>query len=154
MIESPDILFQLKEMVNRGSGFFGTFDKTLLPRSKSLELIDMLIESLPVEIEQARKIVAEREDVLDKARKQAGEIIDEAVRRAEKMVDADAITLEARKRSKELMIETDEYISLRLQDLEEELARIQKEVRAGIRAVGHPRIAGESEEATFNLDNM
>jgi hypothetical protein len=154
MIESPDHLAQLRDLVDSGGSILGAFDRSIVPRSRALELIDLLIESLPDEMDQAGKIVAEREDILDKARKQAGEIIDDAVRRAEKLVDTDAITIEARKRSKDLMAETDEYIGVRLRDLEDELGRLAREVRAGIKVVGSPKMAGNRDEAGFNLDNM
>jgi uncharacterized protein YggE len=139
MIESPDVLTRLHAMIENGAGVLGVFDRTLVSRSRALELIDLLIESMPEEIDDARRIVRDEEAVYDKARRQAGEIIDEAVRKAERLVDADAVTVEAVKRSKELMADTEDYIASRLEELEKELERLKGEVRAGIKAVGGPR---------------
>ena len=56
--------------------------------------------------------------------------------RAEKLVDADAVTVEAKKRAKEIMEDSDKYVAERLLALEGELERLLDEVRAGIRATG------------------
>jgi hypothetical protein len=154
MLDAPDNLARLRDLVERGSGFMGIFGRSAVPKMRALELIDALIESLPEEMDQAREMVLEREELLEKARRQAGAIIDEAVRKAERLVDADAITVEARKKSQEMEVETDKYISTRLQDLELELLRLLKEVRAGIRAVGSPVNPGHADDKDFSLDNL
>jgi vacuolar-type H+-ATPase subunit H len=136
MIESPDIVERLKKLIEDGSGFFSLFDRTLVPRTRAMELIEVLLESLPAEIEQAREIVGKRDEVIEDAKRQAGEIVDEAVGKAEKLVDADVISVEARKRSKEILEDSDRYVAERLLALEEELERLLDEVRAGIRATG------------------
>ncbi|HEX9746316.1 MAG TPA: hypothetical protein VGB30_12895 [bacterium] len=136
MIESPDILERLRSLVIKGGQFTGMFDRSVISQSRALELIDMLIESLPVEIEQARDITADREKIFEAARTEAGEIIDNAVRKAEKLVDADAITEGARNRAEEILDQADDYVSDRLSGLEEELMELLKEVRAGIKRLG------------------
>lgn len=138
MIEAPDILRRLRALVERGSPVVSLFDRSLVSRSRALELIDMLFESFPEELELARDVLERREQVLEDARQQAGEIVDDAVRRAERLVDADSITLEAQKRADEIRSEADEYVAQRLEALEGEIVRILEEVRAGIKAVrGH-----------------
>lgn len=136
MIESPDIVERLKKLIESGSGFFSLFDRALVPRTRAMELIEVLLESLPPEVEQAREIVAGRDEVIEAAKVQAGDIVDVAVERAEKLVDADAITVEAKKRAKEIMEDSDKYVAERLLAFEEELERLLDEVRAGIRATG------------------
>ena len=154
MIESPDILVRLRQLVEKGGAFWGVFDRSMMPRTRTLELLDMVIETLPDELDQARRIMSQCEDVLDKARRQAGEIVDEAVRKAEKLMDADAVTLEARKQAKELMTDTDNYVATRLQDMEGELLRLLKEVRAGMRSVGGPKARREDRDLEFDLDGL
>jgi hypothetical protein len=154
MIESPDILAKLKDLVDKGSRMAGAIDRSLVSRTRALELIDMLMESLPDEIEQARKIVRDRESILETARRQAGEIIDEAVRKAEKLVDADEITEQARERSREMEEDSNKYIMGRLLDLEEELKRLLTEVRGGIRVLGESNSPHDRNEGGFSLDKM
>jgi hypothetical protein len=52
------------------------------------------------------------------------------------------------------MGDADDYVARRLQDLEQELARLQSEVRAGIKTVGGPRKARGIEGDGFNLDKL
>lgn len=139
MIESPDLIQRLNRLVEEGSSFWALFDRALVSRSRILELIEMLSESLPVEMDQAREIVEFRDKILEEARQNAGENLDEAVKKAEKLVDADNITREARLAAKEIRVETDDYVSERLERLEVELTRLLVEVRAGIRSVGEGR---------------
>ena len=150
MLDSPDNLARLRELVERGSGFMGIFGRSVVLKARALELIDAIIESLPEEMDLAREMVLAKEELLEKARRQAGGIIDEAVRKAERLVDADAISAEAGKKARELETETDQYVSNRLQDLEQEVLRLLKEIRAGIRATGRP---GQGNEKASSLDN-
>ncbi|MCX6646572.1 MAG: hypothetical protein NTY09_09465 [bacterium] len=81
MIESPDLIQRLKKLVDEGSSFWDLFDRALISRSRAIELIHMLSESLPVEMEQAREIVGFRDKIIEEARQKAGEIVDGAVYR-------------------------------------------------------------------------
>lgn len=135
MIESPDLIQRLSKLLEEGSSFWGLFDRALVSRSRMIELVEMLEESLPVEVSQAMEIVEHKDDILEEARQKAGEILDEAVRKAEKLVDADNITVEARHAAKEIKRDTDRYVRERLAALEDEMTRLLSEVRAGIRSV-------------------
>jgi len=154
MIETPDILEQLRDMVERGGSLLGAFDRSIVRSSHALELLDALIAALPSEMEQAREIVGDREEIIDKAKHQAGEIVDAAVRKAERLVDADAISVDARRQAKELMTQTDEYVAAKLQRLEEELKKLIGEVRAGIKVVGSGKPGQGNPDGGFNLDKM
>jgi vacuolar-type H+-ATPase subunit H len=153
MIESPDLIQRLRKLVDDGTAFWGLFDRTMIPRNRIVELIEMLDESLPVEIEQAREIVKSKEAILEEARRNGGEIIDQAVRKAEKLVDADRITIDARKVSEDIRLDAEVYVHERLTALEKELTRLLTEVRAGIRSVGEGgRKAGSADRRDFTLD--
>ncbi len=136
MIESPDIIERLKILIEAGGGFMALFDKALVSRSRALELIEVLEESLPEEMDMAKDVLERQEEILEQARQQAGEIVDEAVRKAEKLVDADVITAEAREVAESIRADSDTYVGDRLVQLEVELSRILSEVRAGIRSMG------------------
>jgi len=136
MIESPDIIERLRNIIENGGSFMALFDRSIIQRSRALELVEVLSESLPEELEMARNLVARQEEAIEDARRQAGEIIDDAVRRAEKLVDADVITTEAKVRAEEIQRDSDEYVARQLLKMEEELTRTLSEVRAGIRAMG------------------
>jgi len=132
MIEAPDILERLRNLIARGGRLLGIMDRSIVSQSRALELIDMLVESLPLEMTQAREIQEKREEILEDAKNQAGDIIDDAVRKAEKLVDADAITIGAKKRAEEMKMETEAYIRERLAGLEAEIENLLEEVRNGL----------------------
>ncbi|HDS30830.1 MAG TPA: hypothetical protein ENN67_07280 [Firmicutes bacterium] len=136
MIESPDLIARLQDLVENGGKFLGVFDRSVIPKSRAVELLEMLFESLPVEIEQAKEIVENREEILDDAKRQAGDIVDDAVRQAEKLVDADEITVMARRRAMEIGAEADDYVRRKLEDFEKKLEGLLEEVRTGIRSLG------------------
>jgi hypothetical protein len=135
MIDTPQILEQLKEMVEKGGAVLSVIDRSMVKSSEAIDLIETLIAALPAEMEQAREIVQDREAIIENARHQAGEIVDAAVRKAERLVDADEITAEARRVAGGLMDETDDYVKDKLTKLEEELQKLIGEVRAGIKVV-------------------
>ncbi len=135
MIESPDILERLRDLVDEGGKLLGFIDRSVVSRSRAVELLEMLTESLPVEMEQARDLIERREEVLEDARRQAGDIVDEAVRQAERLVDADQITGLARQRASEVGSEADVYVKSKLVSLEMELESLLDEVRKGINSV-------------------
>ncbi len=144
MIESPDIIQRLKKLIENGGSFPAMFDKSLVPRSRALELVEVLMESLPVEIEQANTIVGTKEDILEDARRQAGNIVDDAVRKAEQLVDADEITRQALDQAEEIRVDTDKYVLEKLKWLEGELSELVGEVRGGMKAVGSGELDNRS----------
>ena len=145
MIESPDILDRLRSLIDKGGTFLAMFDRAFIPRARALELIEMLRESLPEEMSQARELIETQEKIIEEAERKAGGIVDEAVIRAEKLVDADIITREAKQRADEIRDETDRYVREKLSALEIELEDLLKEVRGGIRATGGT-VTGSSAE--------
>ncbi len=148
MIESPDIIERLKTQIENGGSFMALFDRSVIQRSRALELVEMLLESLPEEMDQARGIIEQRDEFLEDAKRQAGEIFDEAVRKAERLVDADTVTDEARKHAENIRMDSDRYVVERLERLEHELVKLLDEVRAGIQSMG-----GQADNVGFDRDD-
>ena len=135
MIESPDIIERLKEEIEGGGSFLALFDRAMIKRSRALELVEALIESLPEELDQANSIIERQDRIIEEAERKAGTIIDDAVVRAEKLVDSDTITRDAKARAVEIRADADSYVLARLETLEEELVGMLHEVRSGVRAL-------------------
>ncbi len=156
MIESPDILARLRDLISRGGGILGVFDRSVVSRSRALELIDLLMESLPEEMEQARELIERREEIIEEARQHAGDIVDDAVRQAEHLVDADEVTRGAKQRAVVLRGEADAYVRDRLARLEIELERLLEEVRAGMETMGAEsrNQKGDSDKPRISLDKL
>ena len=60
-----------------------------------LEIVDELIESTPAEIQKAREIEKERQNILDDARRQANQIVKDAQARANELVSEEEIVKQA-----------------------------------------------------------
>lgn len=66
---------------------------------------DEIRMNLPIEIRKARAIVADREDIISVANKEAATIIEKAERRARAMVEENEITRQAAQRAKDIEAE-------------------------------------------------
>jgi hypothetical protein len=80
----------------------------IVPRERTLDLLDALREVLPIEIVQSREIVSRRDALLADAQRQAADITDDARRRAESTVSeataaADALIADARVQAHQLV---------------------------------------------------
>ncbi len=78
-------------------------NKVLVDQKLILELIDDLKTILPQEITQAKKIVSEKQKVLEDARKEANKILERAKSEASRMVDESNITQSAKEQAKEII---------------------------------------------------
>ena len=81
-------------------------DKCILERDRALDMLDDLSTQLPVELKQARAIVASREELISQARREAETIIRQAQEEAKELVNREAIYVEARRRCEELVKQT------------------------------------------------
>jgi hypothetical protein len=115
------------------------------PRVSREELLDLLeeaIERFPEELRQARWLLKEREEFLEKVRHEGEEIIATARDRAERMVQrtevvraadqrARRIVEEAQATSAQMRHETEDFVDQRLASFEILLDRLAKTVAAG-----------------------
>ena len=86
-------------------------DKCILERDKVLDMLDEIIAQLPGELKQSRTIVESRNELIGQARREAENILREAQEKAKQMVTKEAIYIEAKKRSEELVGQTQERIN-------------------------------------------
>lgn len=141
-----DIMFlidRLEELIQKGTHVPFT-SLTLVNEDDILSIIDQLRISIPQEVEEAQRIVQEKERIIARAREEAEKILGQAQERAASLADeheivkraeARARTIEerARRQAGELRRGADEYALEVLRQLEEQLNRILTEVRNGIR---------------------
>ena len=141
-----DIMFlidRLEELIQKGAHIPFT-SLTIVNEDDLLSVIDQLRISIPQEVEEAQRIVQERDRVIAKAREEAEKILGQAQERAASLADeheivkraeARAKTIEERalRRAQELRQGADEYALEVLRQLEEQLDRVLTEIRNGIR---------------------
>ena len=115
-------------------------DKCILERDRVLDMLDEIIAQLPSELKQSRTIVESRNELISQARREAEGILRDAQEKVKQMVTREAIYAEAKKRSEELVGQTqnrinqlrkagNEYMDDSLRQTEEAISKALAEVR-------------------------
>ena len=137
---TEDIIGALYDMVQDARSMPLAADKCILERDKVLDMLDEIIAQLPGELKQSRTIVESRNELITQARREAESIIRQAQEQAKQMDTKEAIYIEAKKRSEELVQQTqnridalkkasNEYMDDALARTEEVIADALKNVR-------------------------
>ncbi len=119
-----------------------------------LDIIDQLRVAVPEELRQARRIMHEKEQILDRAHKEADKIIQAATAEASKMLDeseqvraaqerADQIIAEAEGRAEGLRRGAESYVLDTFVGLDEELSRLLAQIKRGRAMLERPRDGGQ-----------
>ena len=137
---TEDIIGALYDMVQDARSMPLAADKCIVERDKVLDMLDEIIAQLPVELKQSRTIVESRNELITQARREAEGILRQAQEQAKQMVTQEAIYMEAKRRSEELVAQTqnrinqlrkvgNEYMDESLRQTEEAIAKALGEVR-------------------------
>ena len=116
---TEDIIGALYDMVQDARSVPLAADKCMLERDKVLDMLYEIIAQLPSELKQSRTIVESRNELISQARREAEVIIRQAQEQAKQMVTKEAVYIEAKKRSEELIQQTQNRI--------EELKKVSNE---------------------------
>ena len=137
---TEDIIGALYDMVQDARSMPLAADKCILERDKVLDMLDEIIAQLPGELKQSRTIVESRNELISQARREAEGILKDAQEKARQMVTREAIYAEAKKRSEELVGQTqnrinqlrkagNEHMDESLRQTEEAISKALAEVR-------------------------
>ena len=137
---TEDIIGALYDMVQDARSMPLAADKCILERDKVLDMLDEIIAQLPGELKQSRTIVESRNELIAQARREADGIIRDAQEKAKQLVTKEAIYVEAKKRSEELVDQTqnrinqlrkaaNEYMDESLRQTEEVISGALNEIR-------------------------
>ena len=137
---TEDIIGALYDMVQDARSMPLAADKCILERDKVLDMLDEIIAQLPGELKQSRAIVESRNELVSQARREAELIVREAQEKAKQMVTKEAIYIEAKRRSEELVGHTqnkiaqlrkagNDYMDESLRQTEEAISNALSEVR-------------------------
>lgn len=135
-----DIIGALYDMVQDARSMPLAADKCILERDKVLDILDEIIAQLPGELKQSRTIVESRNELISQARREADVILREAQEKAKQLVTKEEIYVEAKKRSEELVGQTqnrisqlrkaaNEYMDESLRQTEEVISNALNEIR-------------------------
>ena len=137
---TEDIIGALYDMVQDARSMPLASDKCILERDRVLDMLDEIIAQLPSELKQSRTIVESGNELISQARREAEGILREAQEKANQMLTKEAIYAEAKKRSEELVGQTqnrinqlrkagNDYMDESLRETEEAISKALAEVR-------------------------
>jgi len=137
---TEDVIGALYDMIQDARAMPLAMDKCIVERDRVLDMLDEIIAQLPAELKQSRTIVESRNELISQARREAENIIRQAQEQAKELVTKEAIYIEAKKRSEELVAQTknqinqirkagNDYMDESLRQTEEAIANALNEVR-------------------------
>ena len=97
-----ELLDEIEEIVDTAAGFPLT-GKIMVDASEILEIVKEIRVELPDEIQQAQWIKDERQRILDEAKKEYENVLKDAQRQAEALIENDDITVKAKQRADEIL---------------------------------------------------
>ena len=135
-----DIIGALYDLIQDARAMPLAADKCIVERDRVLDMLDEIIAQLPGELKQSRTIVESRNELISQARIEAETIMRQAQEQAKQMVLKESIYMEAKRRSEELVNQTqarvtqirkagNEYMDDALRRTEETMAKALEEVR-------------------------
>ena len=129
----------------------------IVNRDEVLEAIDAARSELPEEIKQARWVVKDREELLDKARRDAEAMVERGRAERDRLVadqevvraageEAERILAEADQRAREMRLESEDYVDAKLAQFEIVLEKTASGLQRAIAQAqrGRERLRGAS----------
>ncbi len=103
-----ELLDMLFEMIDEAKNAPLSSDKCVIERDRALDLIDDVRSQFPVELTEARKMMASRAELELEAKQKAEAILKTAKDQARQMLAEDSIVTQARQRANEMMQQAEE----------------------------------------------
>jgi cell division septum initiation protein DivIVA len=139
--DTADLLLQLREQLDAARSM-PLSASVMLNKDEFGEILQDAIDGLPEELRQARWLLKEREEVLERAAHEAERIIDVARVRAERMVERTEVVREARRAAEDtidqagrlaakMRLEAEDYVDRKLAGFEVVLDRTMQQVAKG-----------------------
>jgi hypothetical protein len=140
-MEMRFLVDRLEGLVNSGRRV--PFGRILLDEAEVMEILDQMHVTEPTEINQARRIILDREQILGQAQIEADSIVTMARDRVDQLLSengllveakahAEQMLAEARQEAETMKTEADRYAADVLSYLEEVLSQNLAQVRAGL----------------------
>lgn len=122
----------LYEMIDEAKNVPLSSDKCMLERDKALDILDDVRSRFPVELKKAKELVEKKNDYIASAKREADDLRQRAEDHARRLLNEDAMTLEARRMAEEIVREA-EQISFQLKQAaneycEDTLGRMEEAV--------------------------
>ena len=159
---TEDIIGSLYDLIQDARSMPLASDKCIIERDLALDMLDEIIAQLPGELKQSRTIVESRNELISQARREAEAIIRQAQEQAKELVTKEAIYNEAKRRSEEIAVQTqnrvvqiqkagNSYMDESLRQTEEVIAKALNEVRE-TRMKFHSITEAQEQRKAVNVD--
>ena len=145
-----EILDTIDDMLDKSWGVPLSGGRCVVDVDRLRDLVGDVRLNMPVEIKQAKMIVADRKQIIDDAKREAEAIVQKAEERAKVIVDHDElvkkaqlraseINTQAQTQSRELKRVTNEFVDQSLQDVEALLSSKLQELKSARIAMHRPK---------------
>ena len=153
-----ELIEMLYTMITEAWGVPLGNEKCIVERDKVLNLLDEIKAQLPVEMAEAKRLVASRDEFINNAKREADSIRRTASDRARELMEEQEIVRAAKKRSSELLgaaeSRTRELYKVANAYVEDALRRTEEAITAALSDVRESRASFRSAAAggTFRMD--
>ena len=103
-----ELLDMLFEMIDEAKNAPLSSDKCIIERDQALDLIDDIRSQFPMELTEARKMMARRAEMEAESKRKAESILKSAEERARQLLAEESISLQARQRANEMVQQAEE----------------------------------------------
>ncbi len=103
MASVNELLDQLFTMIDEAKNVPLSSDKCMLERDQALDLIDEIRAAFPVELAEAKKLLAARADYIASAKREGELIVQQAEEKAKQMLAEDELLSQAKQKSAEVV---------------------------------------------------
>ena len=98
-----ELLEMLFEMVDEAKNVPLSSDKCMIERDRALDLIDDIRAQFPMELSEAKKIMANRANIISDAKRDSELMRKQAEERAKQLLSEETVLVQAKQRANELM---------------------------------------------------
>ncbi len=135
-----ELLDMLFEMIDEAKSVPLASDKCMVDRTDALDRIDEIRSAFPMELAEAKKLLAARNDYLASAKREGDLIIQQAEEKAKQMLaenellakakrESDAMRRQAEERARELKLAANRYCDDAMRRTEEAVAEAYDEIK-------------------------
>ena len=103
-----ELLDMLFEMIDEAKNAPLSSDKCVIERDRALDLIDDIRSQFPMELAEAKKMMARRAELESDSKRRAESIVKAAEERARQIMSEESITLQAKQRANEMVQQAEE----------------------------------------------
>jgi hypothetical protein len=147
---------RLEELINQSRSIPFTHN-VIVDEDRMLDLIDQMRVAIPEEVKKSQQVLAQKDRVMAQAKEEADRTLSIAKEKSEKLADRDSVVQDARKKAsfieaeaemkaKKTQSEADEYVAETLTNLEIALERVLNQVRNGIYILEEDQTAKQDPE--------